>query len=79
MLAHLCIEIPESKAHELREDLRETLTACAGCPNPSVCEAWLESGRAGMPVFCLAQCAFLRLEAATALATETPAPLALAS
>lgn len=65
MMAHLGVSIAEADAEAHRADLRTTLLSCASCPNPAVCEAWIEGRQDGVPMFCSARSAFLRLEVVT--------------
>jgi hypothetical protein len=74
MFAHLSIDIPEDRAAEVQADLRETLLACARCTNPGIPAGWVAQGRDGMPLFCHAREAFLRLEA---MADSAPEPIRL--
>ena len=62
MLAHLDIEMSDREAARLYPDIRATLMACIACPNPQVCEGWLDQNRSGLPIFCQGREAFLRLE-----------------
>jgi hypothetical protein len=66
MLGHLGLDFTDDEARCLRDDLRQTLLACARCGNPDICEGWVSQNRPGMPMFCRARDAFLRLEAASA-------------
>lgn len=71
MLDHLGLRLSEDEAEALRPHVRATLTACATCGNPEICEFWMAKKRAGLPVFCRARDAFLQLEAARALEDES--------
>lgn len=64
MFGHLGLEFTDDESAVLRSDIRETLLSCASCGNPDVCRGWVSQNRPGMPVFCRARDAFLRLEAA---------------
>jgi hypothetical protein len=73
MMAHLGLFPTDRDCTTLRPELRETLIACARCPNPDVCDGWIDQNRPGTPVFCRARETFLRLEAAL----EPPAEIRL--
>ena len=64
MLAHLGLTIEEAMTDRIGEDLRETVMACGQCPQPGLCRGWLDGNNRGMPMFCRARSAFLRIAAA---------------
>lgn len=66
MLTHLDISFTDDDAQTLRSDIRETLLACSNCPNPHLCESWLDDKTPGLPMFCKGREALQRLEAAVA-------------
>jgi hypothetical protein len=70
MMAHLGLSLTESQCLEHRAPLRDTLIACARCPKPEVCAAWVAQNRSGTPMFCRARETFLRLEIALAPTPE---------
>ena len=63
MLKHLGVSLSEESTIKYREDIRATLIGCTNCQSQDVCEQWLNSGRAGVPVTCWATDAFMRLQA----------------
>lgn len=64
MLAHLGLQIDETVAGRLEQDVRETIMACGQCPQPEICRGWMDGDNRGMPMFCRARSAFLRIRAA---------------
>ena len=66
MMGHLGLAPDDAQCLAHRDALRATLVACAHCPEPEVCAAWVAQGRPGTPMFCRARETFLRLEAALA-------------
>jgi len=65
MLGHMAISLTDSAALEHRADVRATLLGCGGCPSPDACARWVDDNCPGLPMFCGARDAFLRLEAAS--------------
>ena len=61
MLAHLDLDLHESEAPFLINELRDTLMACARCPKPGRCTGWCQSGQPGTPHFCKATQQFRNL------------------
>ncbi len=70
MLAHLQIDIPEDMATDLRPQIHATLIACATCPNPDICEGWIDSNHPGTPMFCRARGSFMVLDERTSAPCE---------
>ena len=71
MMAHLGLFPTDCDCQTHRTAIRDTLIACARCPNPDICAAWVAQNRPGTPMFCRARETFLRLEATLAPPRQT--------
>ncbi len=77
MMDNLSVRPSQEDALRMQTELRASLLTCASCRKIAACAAWLDQGHPGVPMFCAAREAFLRLEElCDEIAPECPEPQA---